>query len=393
MGWGVLVLPTSFFLPTETLSQALGTAASSCIVTPRAGGGVYVNISRSLENAHGNPVRDFAGDPLMEMPRPPPPPGGTLPMPGVMRAAAAQTLQDIAAGDASEDESDDCEDGESSEDDFDEDLAERWRAVQPPEQNHSQGGEIDLMLEERRPLSICPGLGLTDSFTGMLSHVSAHARRSKTVLHGLTVARESGSMRASAASRLAILRTFEVSVELLTTDPGDASVICHNLLATRHARRAPGLVWDMHLGQRMSMLHAIPELSVVLVGSLSGRVAILRLTRPPRPSTGSSPLLRAAQVRRAFRVEWVLPRADEERRGLRPNYCLLGMAVSREPEPGAPGLHLSRAAAAAADGAARDTEVYPKRWRLMLHYTEHTILQYTLELADPLAGDLALSPI
>jgi len=380
-GWGVLVLPTSFFLPTETLSEALGLPASSCAVHPRTGGGSYVNISRSLTTIQGNPVPDMTGDPLMEGPRPPPPVAGALPMPGAMRAGAVETLHDISVGDASGSES------SGSEADLDEDLAERWRAVQPPELNRSLGGVIDLAQEEeerfRRPLSICPSLALTDKFAGGLNQSAAHTRRSKTVVHNLTVARDAGSVQASAASRLAILRTFEVSVELFTTDPRDASVVCHNLLSLRHLRphvSASAAVWDMPLAQRMSMLHPIPELGAVLLGSLSGRVALLRLTRPPSPASARP------RVRRAFRVEWVLPRADDERRGLRPHYCLLGMAVSPQPQSGLEGLRLTRP-------AARDTGLYPKRWRIMLHYTEHTILQYTLELTDPGSGDLTLRPL
>lgn len=137
------------------------------------------------------------------------------------------------------------------------------------------------------------------------------------------------------------------------------------------------------------MRHFIPELNLVVLGSMNGRVALLTLTQPPPheqpidPDTKTS--TKPRRPRRAFRVDAVLPLASDEAVKPRPNCCLHGMAVSPIPETGA-GLRLRRRRSAVYGGRhhqrltrSGDTEEeMPRRWRLLLYYQDHTILQYEI---------------
>lgn len=150
------------------------------------------------------------------------------------------------------------------------------------------------------------------------------------------------------------------------------------------------------------MLLRIPELNLVIMGSMCGRVALLTLTKPPQPEAAltSTPADRRAEVaaepRRAFRVDAVLPFEAEERSKERPFVCLLGIAVSPAPEARSHGLELRRRGKGRRrqlpvpwdddEGAARlepepgpEPELEaPRRWRLLLNYQDHTVLQYEI---------------
>jgi hypothetical protein len=67
-----------------------------------------------------------------------------------------------------------------------------------------------------------------------------------------------------------------------------------------------------------------------------------------------------------MRVDLILPFKDEETvEKIRPSHCLLGMAV---------GPMQNERAKMVARGAGEG----PRRWRLMLHYFNHTILSYEI---------------
>lgn len=180
---------------------------------------------------------------------------------------------------------------------------------------------------------------------------------------------------------ISFLRANQEDVEMLSlTEPQDGcGVVCHHVLPNinPHGLRAP---WDMRFSRRCSMLLTIPELSLVVLGSMSGRVALLTLTRPPRPPDGHY----QGHPRRAFRVDAVLPFQREEELKQRPYVCLLGIAVSPVPEAGASGLALRRARLSAYGGRRAGAQVPPvepdppERWRLLLHYMNHDILQYEI---------------
>lgn len=124
------------------------------------------------------------------------------------------------------------------------------------------------------------------------------------------------------------------------------------------------------------MLLRIPELNLVIMGSMCGRVALITLTKPPQPED-TSPQDTANVPRRAFRVDAVLPFDTEERSRERPFVCLLGIAVSPVPEARARGLELRRRRQTRHGG--REIEPGPpRRWRLILNYQDHTVMQYEI---------------
>lgn len=131
--------------------------------------------------------------------------------------------------------------------------------------------------------------------------------------------------------------------------------------------------WDMTFGKRCSMLLTIPELHLVIMGSMCGRVALLTLTKPPHATNAP---------RRAFRVDAVLPFQYEEETSERPFVCLLGIAVSPMPEARSPGLELRRRQQVGKGGTRLIEPESPRRWRLILNYQDHTVMQYDIVKRD-----------
>ena len=124
---------------------------------------------------------------------------------------------------------------------------------------------------------------------------------------------------------------------------------------------------SLRLFDRLNMVAQVPELGLVLVASQVGRVALLTLTRMRCPKTF------------AFRLDCILPSVEQEARRERPMVPLLGMAAGpiqgREKEAGSGG-----------DGGSPDGRGWEpwravegsRRYRLMLYYTDHTVLGYEL---------------
>ena len=118
---------------------------------------------------------------------------------------------------------------------------------------------------------------------------------------------------------------------------------------------------------RLNMTSQVPELGLVLVASQIGRVALLTLTR----MRGTKHL--------AFRLDCILPSKDQEERGERPMVPLLGMAVG--PIQGRECKAESGGDGCSPDG--RGEEAWrlvegSRRYRLMLYYSDHTVLSYEL---------------
>ncbi|KAL6832806.1 hypothetical protein V8C40DRAFT_236047 [Trichoderma camerunense] len=111
---------------------------------------------------------------------------------------------------------------------------------------------------------------------------------------------------------------------------------------------------------RLSMVFHIPELSLVVVGSPTGRVLCVTPTKLRSPVASKT----SGVWHHGLRVECILPRSSEEeacRPVLRP---LHGLAVGPvQDDDRMYGDRTSRATA-------------PKRYRLMLHYRNHDILTY-----------------
>ncbi|KAK2747087.1 hypothetical protein FQN57_002342 [Myotisia sp. PD_48] len=88
------------------------------------------------------------------------------------------------------------------------------------------------------------------------------------------------------------------------------SVICHAPLSQVMTE---SYSWLNHY-DRMSIVHQIPELGIVVAASQKGRVAIIGLTYSPEGG-------------KMFRIERILPFASQEMANLRPSEPLVGVAV------------------------------------------------------------------
>ncbi|KAF3768916.1 hypothetical protein M406DRAFT_327327 [Cryphonectria parasitica EP155] len=198
---------------------------------------------------------------------------------------------------------------------------------------------------------------------------------------------------------VSFLRANREDVEILSLADTSQTcgVVCHNVLGDVNPGQGRG-PWDMPYSKRCSMLLTIPELHMVILGSMNGRVALLTLTKPmpSNPPLGTPP---KNIPERAFRVDAVLPFESEDTRKQRPYVCLLGIAVSPVPEGRATGLKLRaerqhahggrrwrhrgadgrRAVTAAVEAEEEEGAASPpRRWRLILHYMNHDILQYEI---------------
>ena len=98
----------------------------------------------------------------------------------------------------------------------------------------------------------------------------------------------------------------------------------------------------------------IAELGLVIVGSQVGRVALVSLTRPEDSFSNHGPVT-------LFRVDHILPTYTDEVKGLRPAVPLMGIAASP------------------LQGQQKDR----KRWRLIMHFYDHSILSYEISREGP----------
>jgi hypothetical protein len=169
--------------------------------------------------------------------------------------------------------------------------------------------------------------------------------------------------------RFFILHTTESVVRLLSSAPTvDPLVICRQPL---HQSYDPQSVYLAHY-ERLNMVLSVPELSLAIVASQAGRVALLTLTC----RDGRDP---------AFRIEHILPYESQEQEGQRPVNPLLGVAVG--PVQGRE--KVSASAGLLEPGTLRNRlQLWRKyerlrRYRLMLTYADHTVLSYELARASP----------
>jgi hypothetical protein len=148
----------------------------------------------------------------------------------------------------------------------------------------------------------------------------------------------------------AILRTYQHDVELLPPTPACPRTLCRRIV--RHAHIHPGIIG--HRGYaRLNMVVPIPELSLVVVGSQAGRAALVSLTRIDDRASLNGPVV-------SFRIDGFLPSRDSHQERVWPRRPILGMAAA--PVQTAEGLGVQRF----------------KRWRLFMHFYDHSILTWEL---------------
>lgn len=143
------------------------------------------------------------------------------------------------------------------------------------------------------------------------------------------------------------LRTYAYDVELLSRSIGETMVDTRIFNPLQEKNTNPGSIL------RLNMLALISELNIVVVGSQSGNVCLLTLTRLDDPAGILPPFL-------SMRLERRLPYLSQKNE-FQPRCPLLGMAVS--PLQGMESCPMKG---------------YSRRWRLILHYYDHTILSYDL---------------
>ncbi|KAI0848885.1 hypothetical protein F5Y00DRAFT_236902 [Daldinia vernicosa] len=160
-----------------------------------------------------------------------------------------------------------------------------------------------------------------------------------------------------------ILRTYEVDLELRSFEEGGIGIMFEK--AIDQSRPPHAVTPAMRIShERLANLIHVPELSLVVAGSLCGRVALVTLTRPPKNFL----------FKRGFKVEAVLPLKRDEDNEMRPICPLLGVAVGPVPFSG----NVERATG----------PVGRRRYRIMLQYYDLRILSYEISrnsLTDPLS--------
>lgn len=122
-----------------------------------------------------------------------------------------------------------------------------------------------------------------------------------------------------------------------------------------------------HLSRVNMTLH-VPELNLVVAACQTGRVALVSLIKYPWA-------LPTASGDRSVRVDKILPTVSEEdERKVRPKVSLFGMAMGpvQEVEDGTLRLRSRRSPAS-----------FSPKYRLILHYRDHTILSYLVSRPSP----------
>lgn len=156
------------------------------------------------------------------------------------------------------------------------------------------------------------------------------------------------------ANGASILRLYETDIELRSHEADGVGIIMQHATKQIQPRPAglPALRWAH---ERLSNNHYIPELSLVVAGSMCGRVALITLTKPEDNSL----------FERGFKIEAILPTREDEDGHLRPICPLFGVAIGPLPVDGRqdPGSLLRG---------------YRRRYRIMLQYYDQRILSYEI---------------
>lgn len=377
MGWSILPVTDAQLLPTKTLKAAIGVDPKDAVYRGKhPARGTWVDVSKSMSQL----VEDAASmDHKMRCLQYQPEDFSTV-RDGPERELYQSNLRLQISGRVHEPVFDKNEDSDTK-------LA---MTMVPPTGDH--------YTEFRAARDLVEFAGARGSTRRMLELPSA-----------LTLSEFRARNPTSALLRgVSFLRANEEDVEMLTLDheKHDVGLVCHHVLTNINSSHQLG-PWDTQFGRRCSMLLTIPELHLVVLGSMCGRVALLTLTKPPRedggddddPPRSSNDDARGLprRPRRAFRVDAVLPLKSEEY--ARPYVCLLGIAVSPVPETGrvtelrrrrptAPGGRRRRSMGAA--GALPElVPGPPRRWRLVLNYMDHTVLQYEITRKEEEEGAAA----
>ncbi|KAL2165514.1 hypothetical protein VTH06DRAFT_814 [Thermothelomyces fergusii] len=371
-GWGVLVLPYSNFQPVKTVREALGLPAGEVIPVTKSEttNRLWLDTTCGLYY-----VKGFSPNPDT-----------------VFRQRDTQFKYSSTHAAKSECREDDLTDACESDSEDDEGVCmtdtreaegegplRSVAAGQEPEDRWSTITQhrgipdscfSDLSGETQLSRSIIPCFGETpplgDNLDAHAEFNRQHGDRQNRTRH---VDFATADLPSHVVKGFCLLRTSPTDVELQPFDREATCVECKYLITHSTHIGGASAPWDLHpaYSERLSMLIHVPELSLVVAGSPTGRVALLTLTRTARR-------LHMATVRHGFRVECVLPRKEEEDKKLRPACTLIGVAMSPAPSRRSQVLELRPGAVAPVPSA-------PIVYRLILHYKDHTILMYDVARA------------
>lgn len=122
-----------------------------------------------------------------------------------------------------------------------------------------------------------------------------------------------------------ILRTYETDFELRPFEDGGVGIMYeHPMTQMRRPTLGPARL----AMERLGTLLLVPELALVVGASMSGRVALVTLTRRETPAAAAIPL----GLKRGFKIEAILPTEQDEDKNLRPLCPLYGVAVGPLPQ-------------------------------------------------------------
>ncbi|KAL6919312.1 hypothetical protein FSST1_003338 [Fusarium sambucinum] len=409
-GWGIFALNEGDFLKVKTTEELFGLPSDQLEIIPAGNGQPLVNIRNALSKVPDNPP------PLTAVPTIP---GPALWEPGLFQPWFAMPDgtgllgsdgSDVAGEDEFEDTEESDEEGDTDEDsEVDTEAATvtvtGWSAinhVQAHAQGHGNGKSAaslpdnlyawDETLKQddfkgrqygKEDKNEAASGDITNPFKLDMTYFPHNNTVYPTLRDTIPMMKFLGNSKSTEHNRhpltpqahladlgkkLFLLRTYEKDIELRSftgstseNSPSEIGVVCPDVLTFGRFRNV-GLRGHFHATSRLNMIALAPELSLMAIGSPTGRVVIITLTRKPCPNEHHE-----ITWEHGFRVEWVLPTGSDEakhRKTLRPMHGMaLGPVQTGDDVGGKVG----------GGGPAM-----PRRYRLMLHYRNHDILSYEL---------------
>jgi hypothetical protein len=412
--WGVLAVPESSFIPTFGPLEFLGLPTSSISIIDNSSRINSLDITNSIQNVHNHPApssRAYAYHAFAPIQ----PASVGVNMGDEPEVGSPWGHESESTGSDGEDVGGTASTGEAEENDDEEDLQNNYGPDASTDNNDgdadgdgegNEDGALDTSLSDEESAAMevnsKPGDGLTPMAApeGIYGHsqngIEAEALQSawlnmifmphagrtyqsptsfdmqlRFLVHREAERNSCGRKQDLPAlqeifQRYSLLRTYDTDIEITEPFRGAPNLLCRDPLNIR--KMTP----NQHLGgiPRLCLTAHIPELSLVIIGSQAGRVSLITLTRISPSLAAEFKLPGSGHIRRGFRVDWVLPTRAEEEAGRRPPRGLFGLAVSPIQERAlAGGLRLRE------NGPSR-------RFRLILHYRNHSVLSYEIGRDD-----------